>query len=112
MPLRRINAIISNGDQIVAQQTLETCLRVTSRGARGKDTNSNATRTTAVLDSAKSSEDQFQGTVNYYSTPLPLLIPKVHSICWDSLGACGHLYLGALDKRVRDSPPKHIESAP
>jgi len=65
MPSRRINAIISNGDQIVAQKVLETCLRVTSRGAKRKDTNMNATRTGAALDSARSSEDQFQCMVHY-----------------------------------------------
>jgi len=65
MPSRRINAIISNGDQIVAQKVLETCLRVTSRGAKRKDTNMNATRTGAALDSARSSEDQFQCMIHY-----------------------------------------------
>ena len=53
---------------------VETSLRV-------KDTNSNATRTTAVLDSVRSSEDHFQGTTHYYSTPLPLLISTMYSHC-------------------------------
>jgi hypothetical protein len=90
MPLHRINAIISNGNQIVAQQALETCFRVTSRGVKGKGTSINATRTGAVLDSARSSEYQFQGMVYYYSPTLPLLILTMHSHCWNSLGACGH----------------------
>ena len=48
---------------------IETCLRVTSRGAKGKGTNNNATRTGAILDSVRYTKGQSQGTVHYYPTP-------------------------------------------
>jgi hypothetical protein len=57
--LGSINAIISNNDQIIAQNMLDTCLRVTSRG--GKTKKVNARRACTILDSASPPEDQFQG---------------------------------------------------
>ena len=54
-----VTAKFLDGDQIVAQHTLETCFRVTSRGAKAK--NLKPTRMDADnLDSARSSEDQIQ----------------------------------------------------
>jgi len=50
-----MTAIIPSGDEIVARQTLETRLRVTSRGAKPKIFN--AARTGSSLESARSSED-------------------------------------------------------
>jgi hypothetical protein len=52
--LGSISAIFSSGDQIVYRKTLETRLRVTSRGAKTR--NVKATGTGAILDSARSSE--------------------------------------------------------
>ena len=81
-----ITAIISGGDQIVARQTLETHLRVTSRGAKTK--NVNVTRTGSSLDSARSSEDLIiPGVLPLLFHTFRLLIRTMHRPCGIDPGA-------------------------
>jgi hypothetical protein len=78
--LDSITAIISSGDQIVARRTLETHLRVTSRG--GKPRNVNITRTGSSLDSARSLEDLIiPGVLCLLFHTLRLLIRIMHRSC-------------------------------
>ena len=80
-----ITAIISSGDQIVARQTLETRLRVTSRGAKPKTVN--ATRTGPSLDSARSLDDLIlQGVLRLLFYTLQLLIRIMQRPCGSSPG--------------------------
>jgi hypothetical protein len=80
VPLRRITATIGDGSQIIAQHTLETCIRVTSRGAKRKYAGVDATWMGGIPCPGTPSPDQFQGMFRYYLAPLLLLISTVHSL--------------------------------
>jgi len=109
--LGSITAIISSGDQIVAWQTLETHLRVTSRGAKTKDVN--AARTGSSFDSTRPLQVLIiPGVWPLLFNTLQLLIRTMHRSCGIDPGALATPFLPWVYRSLHSQHSTHPQTLP